>query len=113
MKKLKWVPTPPMAVALVALFVALSGAGYAAVVLPKNSVGSVQIRDGPVKRADLAGNVVNSGKVADRSLLALDFALGQLPAGPPGSVGPTGPAGPKAIRVLPHSPVRAVRAASR
>lgn len=113
MKKLKWVPTPPMAVALVALFVALSEAGYAAVVLPKNSVGSVQIRDGQVKRADLAGSVVNSGKVADRSLLALEFALGQLPAGRLGQSGRRGRRGQRAIRVLPPLPARAVLAGSR
>jgi hypothetical protein len=37
-------PSPALAVALLALFVALGGTGYAAVTLQKNSVGSKQLR---------------------------------------------------------------------
>ena len=48
------VPSPAMAVALVALFVAMGGASYAAVNLSKNSVGTVQLRNrGPGRRARL------------------------------------------------------------
>lgn len=66
-------------VAYVALFVALSGSGYAATakLLPKNSVGTKQ--------------------VIDHSLLRQDFKSGTLlrgPAGPRGASGATGPAGP-------------------
>lgn len=67
-------------VAVIALFIALGGASYAAVNLPKNSVGTKQIKK----------NAVNSKKVKNRSLLAMDFKRGQLPGG---AVGPTGPAG--------------------
>ena len=66
-----------MVVALVALFVAMGGAGYAALKLPKNSVGRQQIK----------ANAVNSSKVANRSLLAGDFKAGQLPTGPRGLKG--------------------------
>ena len=72
-----------MAVALLALFVALSGASYAAVQLPRNSVGSKQIRD----------NAVVSAKVRNGSLLAEDFMAGQLPRGERGETGERGPAG--------------------
>ena len=44
-------------------------------------------------RTKLRNNVVNSTKVQNRSLLAVDFATGQIPAGPAGPAGPQGPAG--------------------
>jgi hypothetical protein len=70
-------------VAYLALFAALGGTSYAAIKLPRNSVGKAQIRR----------NAVTSAKVRDRSLLARDFKKGQLPAGPQGDTGPQGPAG--------------------
>src|SRR6188472_4466999 len=73
-------PSPAMVVACVALLVALSGTGYAAVqALPRNSVTTVQVKD--------------------HSLLVRDFKAGQIPRGPRGPAGPagaTGPAGPGA-----------------
>lgn len=77
-------PSPALAVAVIALFVALSGASYAAVALPRNSVGTMHLQK----------DSVNSAKVKDRSLRAVDFAQGELPAGPHGPPGPQGPAGP-------------------
>jgi hypothetical protein len=64
-----------MVIALIALILSLGGTGYAAakLVLPANSVTTVQVRD--------------------YSLLKRDFALGQLQAGPKGATGATGPAG--------------------
>src|SRR4051812_26982597 len=70
-------------VSYVALFVALGGTSYAAVRLPSNSVGPLQITK----------NAITSSKVRDSSLLARDFKAGQLPAGKPGDTGPTGPQG--------------------
>jgi hypothetical protein len=86
-------PSPAMAVASLALFVSLGSSSYAAVQLSKNSVRSTHIKDGEVKRADLARNVVGTGQVADGSLLAADFKAGQVPAGPRGATGPQGPKG--------------------
>lgn len=80
-------------VSLIALFVALGGSSYAAVTLEKNSVRSTHIKNGQVKRVDLGRNAVNSSKVGDRSLLAQDFAAGQLPAGRQGEQGPKGDSG--------------------
>ena len=77
-------PSPAMLVALVALFVALGGSSYAAITLSKNSVRSKHIKNGQVKRTDIAKNAVISAKVANASLLAEDFKTGQLPAGPRG-----------------------------
>jgi hypothetical protein len=62
-------PSPAMVVATIALLVALGGTGYAATVLPANSVGTVQ--------------------VIDNSLLKKDFKAGQLPVGKPGPAGPS------------------------
>jgi hypothetical protein len=70
-------------ISTVALFVALGGASYAALKLPANSIGTVQIRS----------NAVNSAKVQDGSLLGKDFKAGELPAGRPGANGQPGAPG--------------------
>jgi hypothetical protein len=77
-------PSPSMMVASVALLVALGGTSYAAIQLPANSVGTKQLKK----------NAVISKKVKNRSLKAIDFALGQLPRGPQGPAGAQGPQGP-------------------
>jgi hypothetical protein len=74
-------PSPAMVVACIALFIALSGASYAAFTLPDNSVRSRHIVNGQVKRADLDGGAVNSAKVANGSLTPGDLAAGVLPRG--------------------------------
>ena len=77
-------PSATAVIAVTALVVALGGTGYAATVLPANSVGTVQLKK----------NAVTSMKVKNGSLLKADFAAGQLAAGATGPTGPTGPAGP-------------------
>jgi hypothetical protein len=78
-------PSPALVVACLALAVALSGGAYAvSTALPRNSVGPAQLK----------ANAVNSAKVKDRSLRAVDFATGQIPAGPQGPAGAAGPQGP-------------------
>lgn len=71
--------------ATIAVFLALGGGAYAALRLPKNSVGSAQIKK----------NAVNSSKVGDGTLLARDFRARQLPAGAQGKQGPQGTQGPQ------------------
>jgi hypothetical protein len=63
-------------VATMALFLALGGVGYAATQLPKNSVGSKQLKNG----------AVTATKISKSAKSAL--------AGPAGPVGPQGLAGP-------------------
>lgn len=78
-------------IACIALFVALGSGAYAATQLPKNSVGTKQIRK----------NAVTSAKVKNRSLKAVDFKQGQLPAGPQGPRGEKGERGaPGATNVI-------------
>lgn len=67
-----------------ALIVALGGTSYAAITIPKNSIGSKQIVNSSVKSKD----------VKNGSLKRVDFKKGQLPAGKPGPAGVAGPAGP-------------------
>ena len=71
------------AIAYLALFVALGGVSWAAVKLPRNSVGANQVKSGAIRSAE----------VKDRALLARDFKAGQLPAGNQGAAGPQGPQG--------------------
>lgn len=67
-------PSLSLMVSLLALVIASSTAGYAAVVLPPNSVGTKHLKD----------NAVISRKVKDKALYAKDVAPGQFvrPASP-------------------------------
>jgi hypothetical protein len=86
-------------IGLLALCIALTGTAYAAT-LPKNSVGTKQlkknavtepkIKKGAVTGAKIKNGAVNSDKVKNGSLLSADFKSGQLPAGPQGPQGPAG-----------------------
>ena len=67
----------------IAVFMVLGGSAYAAATLPKNSVGSKQIKS----------NAVSSSKVKNGTLLAKDFKAGQLKAGPQGAKGNPGAPG--------------------
>ena len=81
MRRLRTLPAPATVIASVALLLALGGTGVAAVTaLPRNSVGTAQLK----------ANAVTSAKVKNGSLLEADFRSGSLPAGPAGPQGPTG-----------------------
>jgi hypothetical protein len=67
-------------VASLAMFLALGGVGYAAVKLPRNSVGNKQLKD----------DAVRSKEVKNGSLLKGDFKAGQLPRGAKGAPGTNG-----------------------
>lgn len=96
MRKPLRIPSPALVVACLALLVALGGTSVAAVSqLARGSVGTPQLRAGAVTNAKIANNAVTSAKVRNRSLLRVDFAPGQLPAGPVGPQGPQGPPGPQ------------------
>jgi hypothetical protein len=72
--------------ATLALFVALGGTSYAAITLPRNSVGPAQIRTG----------AVGSTEIRDRSVHLKDLTRSTRRAlkGGTGAQGPAGPAGP-------------------
>ena len=103
-KLLRRRPSPAMVVACIALLVALSGTGIAAVAaLPNNSVGPAQLKSNAVTNPKiaasavtnpkLAADAVTGAKVKNGSLQKGDFAAGQLPSGPPGLNGDKGDKG--------------------
>jgi hypothetical protein len=65
-------------VATVALFIALGGASYAALKLPKNSVGTKQLMNNAVTLKKLKKNSVNSAKVKPNSLTGKNINLNTL-----------------------------------
>jgi hypothetical protein len=82
-----------MLVALAALFIALGGTSYAALQLPKGSVGTSQLKR----------NAVTSPKVKPGSLLLSDFKRAERsrlrgPQGPQGPHGPQGLQGPQGVQ---------------
>jgi hypothetical protein len=79
-------PSPALAVASIALFVALAEVSWAtvSVLVPRNSVGTAQLR----------ANAVTSTKIRNGTVLLRDLAPGARVRGPAGPAGPQGPAGP-------------------
>ena len=63
-------PSPAMVVAMAALFVALSGAAYAAVA--KNSVGAKQIKTNAVRAAEIQDGAVGANEIPNGSLTGDD-----------------------------------------
>jgi hypothetical protein len=74
--------------ASLALFIALGGSSYAAITLPRNSVGAKQIRAKAVGGAEIRNKSVRVRDLARDARSALRGAQG--PPGPPGPVGPAG-----------------------
>jgi hypothetical protein len=77
---------------LLALVFAMGGTGYA-LTIPKNSVGTKQIKTNGVGSSEVKKNAVSAKKVKDGSLLAADFKAGQIPAGAKGATGAPGAPG--------------------
>ena len=64
MQKRRFAPSPAMVVSLIALFIALGGTIYAAInALPKNSVGTKQIKNGAVTAAKINKSAAGAVKV--------------------------------------------------
>jgi len=67
-----------MVVALTALFFALGGVGYAAVTLPRNSVGNAQLQNGSVGNWKLKSNAVGTRKIINGSVGAKQVNSSQV-----------------------------------
>jgi len=78
--------------ASLALFVALGGTSYAAVTLPRNSVGQKQLRDNAVGTKELRRGAVRSAHIRNRTIRVGDLARSTRStlAGRPGPAGPAG-----------------------
>jgi hypothetical protein len=72
-------PSPALVVASLALAVALGGTTYAATALPKNSVGSKQLKSGAVSSVKLAKGSVTSKQIKDHTIVAADIAKNTIP----------------------------------
>ena len=71
--------------ATIAVFIALGGSSYAALSLPRNSVGSKQIRKGAVGTSELRDRGVRLRDISTSARKSLRGATGQQgPVGPPG-----------------------------
>ena len=75
-----------------AMFIALGGVSYAAVKLPKNSVGSKQIKANAVTGSKVRNSALTGADIKDKSLSTADF--GDVVRGPAGTQGPAGLQGP-------------------
>ncbi len=83
-----WRPSHSTVAAYMALFIALGGTSYAAVKLPKNSVGASQIKT----------NAVGSSEVKNGALTRSDFKASDLPQGPQGLQGARGLQGVQGLK---------------
>jgi hypothetical protein len=71
-------PSPALVVATIALFVALGGTGYAAFGLPRNSVGTKQLKNGAVTTSKIRDGAVTGAKVKGHSLTGASIDLNTL-----------------------------------
>lgn len=62
-KRLLHRPSPALVVALIALFVALGGTSYAAFKIPRNSVGTAQLKAGSVSNGKIRNGAVSAAKI--------------------------------------------------
>jgi hypothetical protein len=92
----------PLTLSITALLVSVLGVtslGQAAydAVIPRNSVGTLQLKRNAVTSSKLAPNTVRGSQVVDGSLLTQDFKPGQIPQGPKGDKGDRGATGPAGL----------------
>lgn len=69
-------PSPAMVIACTALLIALTGTSIAAVEasVPKNSVGSAQLKSNAVVAAKIASNAVTAAKIASNAVTSAEIA---------------------------------------
>jgi hypothetical protein len=84
-------------VATLALFIALGGSSYAAIKLPRNSVGSDQIKTSAIHTGEIRDRTI---RLQDISTSARSSLRGQ--AGSQGATGAQGPAGPAGASAVKH-----------
>ena len=82
--------------ATAALFIALGGTSYAALTLPRNSVGSTQIRKDAVGASEIRARSVGSSEIRNGAIKLGDISTAAR-SSLRGAQGATGPAGPAAV----------------
>ncbi len=87
-------PSPAMVVALIALFVSLSGVAWAAVTLKPNSITSKYLKNGKaVKNQDVVNDTLQGDKIKESTLAQVPSALTANSAGTATSAGSAKTAG--------------------
>ena len=81
--------------ATLALFMALSGSSYAIATLPRNSVGSKQLRSNSVGVSEIRRGAVRSSEIRDGAIRMRDISHSTKDS-LQGQIGPQGPSGPPA-----------------
>lgn len=71
-------PSPALVVSTIALIVALGGTSYAAFSLPRNSVGTKQLRNGAVTTPKLKNGAVTGAKIANGTITGGKINLATL-----------------------------------
>ncbi len=87
------IPPPSLIVSCAALAVALGGTGYAITALPKNSVGTTQIKNSAVSGAKIKNSAVTGAKIKNGTIEAVDLASGVSVSSATGAIGETGAVG--------------------
>lgn len=110
-RKRRWlhVPSPAMIVACVALFVALGGTSYAAIVLPANSVGTKQLKKSAVTGVKVKNATLTGAKIKNASLTGADIVastLGKVPSAAVADSVVDGAVGPAKFGAIPGARVR-------
>lgn len=70
--------TPSLVISILALAVALGGVSYAAIKIPKNSVGTKQLKRNAVSTVKLKKNAVTAGKIRNGSINSSKVRNGTL-----------------------------------
>jgi hypothetical protein len=80
--------------ATVALFIAVGGSSYAAITLPRNSVGERQIKPRAIGPSEMKSGAIGTRALKNRSIRRRDLSRETTNAlkGPAGPAGPPGPA---------------------
>jgi hypothetical protein len=91
LSRLKAHATYANSMATIAVMIALGGTSYAALTLPRNSVGEHQIRPGAVRSPEVKNGSLGAGDLSAKARAALR-----------GAAGPTGPQGPTGAAATPY-----------
>jgi hypothetical protein len=73
-------PSPALVVSTIALIVALGGTSYAAFSLPKNSIGSKQLKNGIVTGSKIANSAVTTSKIKNGAITTRKLGNGAVTA---------------------------------
>jgi hypothetical protein len=71
-------PSAALVVAIIALFVAMGGSAYAGFSVPRNSVGSKQLKKNAVTKKKIAGSAVTGAKIANGTITGGKIRLSTL-----------------------------------